>query len=196
MLRKLSVGIAGLLLLVGSGEALGQAALPSVVQLPSFSTFQYSGTVVVPDSGGAYLGGVNRYATGMNRRGRGLGHGLGAGLGRSGASVHATIIDLDEMDRHILGGTPSEFIKRERALEAQARSGKKAEPGDPDAEGKALVRFARKMYKEGNHSKSFDGYLLAIDVLSPKLSDLAAAEFHRVFGQSAVQATRMQKLRR
>ena len=192
--RMLAITLLSLIVLVGCVDLQAQSALPSVVQLPSFSTFRYSGSVVVPDSGGAYLGGVKRYASGSTRRGRGLGHGIGAGLGNSGLSVHATIIDLDEIDRQILGGTPEEFLRRERQKES--RQGKSQVASDPDAEGKALVRYARRMYREGKHSKAFDGYLLAMDVLSTKLRDLAAAEFKRVFGDAAVQATRMQTLRR
>ncbi len=193
--RTLAISLPSLIALFGCVDLQAQSALPSVVQLPSFSTFRFNGTVVVPDSGGAYLGGVKRYASGTARRGRGLGHGIGAGLGNSGMSVHATIIDLDEIDRQILGGTPEEFLRRERQKEAR-QGGKSQVASDPDAEGKALVRYARRMYREGNHSKAFDGYLVAMDVLSPQLRDLAAAEFRRVFGDAAVQATRMQTLRR
>jgi hypothetical protein len=169
--------------------------LPSVVQLPSFSFFTFRGSVLVPDSGAAYLGGVNRSASGVTNRGRGLGHGIGGGLSHSGASIHATIIDHAEIDRQILGGTPQEFVQRERAKQALA-GGKPNVLADPDAEGKTLVRFARKMYREGKHTKAFDGYLLALDVLSPTLRDLAADEFRRVFGPSADQAIRMHAQRR
>jgi hypothetical protein len=192
--RKLPLLWSSLLLLIGCSELSAQTPLPSVVQLPSFSTFRYNGTVVVPDSGGAYLGGIKRFASSSTRRGRGLGHAVGGGLGGSGASAHATIIDLNEMDRQILGGTPEQFLRSERLQ--QAGAGKSKSAVDPDAEGKALVRYARRMYREGNQSRAFDGYLLAIDVLSPRLRDLAAAEFKRVFGPAAEQATRMQTLRR
>ena len=63
-------------------------------------------------------------------------------------------------------------------------------------EGKALVRHARKMYREGKHSAAFESYRLAIRVLTPQLRDLAAAEFKRTFGSSADQALRMSTLRR
>lgn len=192
--RKLAVALPSLLVLIGCAQVRAQA-IPSVVQLPSFSVFRYNGTVVVPDSGSAYLGGVKRYASGVTNRSRGLGHGIGAGLGNSGMSISATIIDLDEMDRQILGGTPEEFLRREQQKEAR-RGGKPKVDVDPDAEGKALVRYARRMYREGQQSKAFDGYLLAMDVLSPSLRDLAAAEFKRVFGEAAEQATRMQTRRR
>ncbi len=199
--RSLAIALPGLMVLLGCNLLQAQAPLqtqsplPTTVQLPSFSFFTYRGTVVVPDSGGAYLGGVKRYASGTTRRGRGLGHGIGAGLGSSGASIHATIIDLNEMDQQILGGTPQQFLARERQKEARLGINPH-QVLDPDAEGKTLVRYARRMYRQGDHSKAFDGYLLAIDVLSPKLRDLAAAEFKRFFGEAAEQASRMQRLRR
>lgn len=166
-----------------SGD-LASAQLPTTVQLPSFSSFSYQGTVVVPDSGGAYLGGVNRSATGLNRRG--LSRGFGSSLGHSGASVHATIIDHNEIDRQLLGADPREL----------ARSKSVRKKADPDAEGKALVRYARQKYREGKKSQSFDTYRMAINVLRPGLRELAVKEFERVFGAAATQAVRMTSLRR
>lgn len=98
------------LLLVGSTPCLfGQ-----VVQLPSYHQFSVQTSVLVPDSGGASLGGVSRHATGWT--GRGVpGLGKVPGLGRlfsnraagssastSGSSVHVTIIDLQELDEAVL----------------------------------------------------------------------------------------------
>ena len=163
---------------------LAEAQLPTTVQLPSFSSFSYRGTVVVPDNGGAYLGGVNRSATGLNRRG--LSRGFGSSLGHSGASVHATIIDHSEIDRQLLGVDPKELVKGKSTR-------KKA---DPDAEGKALVRYARQMYREGKEGQSFDTYRMAIKVLRPGLREFATREFERVFGEPAKQAVRMASMRR
>lgn len=158
------------------------AQLPTTVQLPSFSTFSYSGSVLVPDQGGAYLGGVNRSATGLNRRG--LSRGFGSSLRNSQASVHATIIDQNEMDRQLLGGTPREFMRSQRRTQV-----------DPTEEGKVLVRYARKLYRDGKKTESFDTYRMAIRVLPTGLRELAAKEFERVFGAAAMQATRMSSLR-
>jgi hypothetical protein len=52
---------------------------------------------------------------------------------------------------------------------------------DPDAEGKTLVRYARRQYLAGNHASAFDAYQLAFTALSPSLKRLAEAEFDRVF---------------
>ena len=191
----------------------------SVIQLPSFQTFSYSGTVVVPDQGSAFLGGVKRAASSSQRRGPS--RAAGSALGNSQASVSATIIDLQEMDRQILGGTPQEFLRRERAKEraiaasqavpradqtAATRANQGAtRPGksiaassqavDPDAEGKALVRYAREKYRGGDRGTAFDVYQMAIRRLSPQLSELAKQEFRRVFGSAADQALHMASLR-
>lgn len=164
------------------------AQLPTTVQLPSFSFFSYSGTVVVPDGGGTSLGGIRSSATGMNRRG--LSRGFGSSQFSSQASVHATIIDLNEIDRQLLGGTPQEF------LGSKSNTKRARNPVDPTAEGKALVRYARKQYREGNHTASFDTYRMAIRILPTGLRELATKEFERVFGASATQAVRMSSLRR
>ncbi|KAA1257799.1 hypothetical protein LF1_02890 [Rubripirellula obstinata] len=74
-------------------------ASAQVIQLPTVRTFSYSGPVLVPDSGSAYLGGVNRSAVSSQRRG--LSRNFGQANAASGAVVSATIIDLDEMDRQI-----------------------------------------------------------------------------------------------
>ena len=76
------------------------------VQLPTFSFFSVATTVVVPDSGGAYLGGVNRASSGRTRFGTPFGHrqgAIGADRQASGMQVKAQIHDLAEMDKALLG---------------------------------------------------------------------------------------------
>jgi hypothetical protein len=70
-----------------------------VVQLPTQGAFSVQTSVSVPDSGTSYLGGVRRNAVGSVQRGpmRAMGGSSSAG----GASVTATIIDLDALDRMI-----------------------------------------------------------------------------------------------
>lgn len=84
------------------------------VQLPTFQVFSVATTVVVPDRGSAYLGGVNRASFGSNSSGvpglspiPGLGRlftnrGIGSEVSSSGAHVAATIMDLDELDKGVL----------------------------------------------------------------------------------------------
>lgn len=105
LLLGVGVGLAGL----GVGDARAQ-----VVQLPSFGQTGVSTTVVVPDRGSAYLGGVQRGAMGSRTQGVPLlGNVPGAGplfrnraagssLAGSSFTAHATIIDLAEMDRELL----------------------------------------------------------------------------------------------
>lgn len=177
----------GLLVAATAGIASqATAQLPSVVQLPSFHSFSYSGTVVVPDSGGAYLGGMRRSASGSSRRG--WNRAFGSSLGNPQASVTATIIDHNQIDRRLLGSKPGEISKAGKRAAAK--------PLDPVEEGKALVRFARKQYREGRKTAAFDSYLMAIEILSGRLRELAKVEFRRVFGSAADQSLRMAALTR
>ncbi len=202
-----SCGIVAALVAIAAAGFVSDSAhaqLPTTVQLPSFSSFSYRGTVVVPDSGGAYLGGVNRSATGLNRRG--LSRGFGSSLGRSGASVHATIIDHREIDRRLLGTSKKEFIAAGRTNVQDLRQAgqrtnrtnvqdRKRRTVSPTEEGKELVRYARKLYREGKKGDAFDTYRMAIKILPTGLRELAIKEFERTFGAAATQAARMTALR-
>ena len=162
--RQFSIVIA---LALGS-LGLSSSALAQVIQLPSFRTFSYSGSVLVPDSGSAYLGGVNRSAASSQRRG--FGRSFGQSASTSGAVVSATIIDLDEMDRAIRA---TDIRKAEAQRELQAAKAQ--------AEGKQLVRFARSQYRAGKLSSSRNAYQVAISVLDGQLKQLAIAEYKRLF---------------
>ena len=193
-----------------SGLSICHAQLPTTVQLPSFHTFSYGGSVLVPDGGTTSLGGVKRSATGYNRRG--WNRGYGSANSTSNASVSARIIDLAEMDRQILGGSPEEFLRRMRTQERQIgvvglsrdASGLSsqrtripaASPLSRIEEGKALVRFARQEYREGRKSSSIQAYGMAINQLDGRLKTLAISEFRQVFGTAAEQLLRLSSLRR
>lgn len=179
-LAAISLGIVSMAI---SGNVSAQ--LPTTVQLPSFHSFSYRGTVVVPDGGTAYLGGNKTSATGLNQRG--LSRGFGSGQGNSQATATVRIIDHGEIDRQLLGGTKEEFLRSGRGRVTTV---------DPNEEGKALVRYARKQYREGKRTASFDTYQMAIRILRPGLRELAKNEFKRVFGPAADQALRMSSLRR
>lgn len=71
--------------------------MAQVVQIPTVGTFSLSNTVMVPDSGSAYMGGNQRGALGNSSLGPGS-IARGANQTSSGVSVHATIIDLNELD--------------------------------------------------------------------------------------------------
>jgi hypothetical protein len=159
-------------------------ASAQTVQLPSFSRFSYSGSVLVPTGGSTSLGGVSRSSAGRSSRGL-RGRALGAGIDHAGARAHVTIIDHDAIDRQIRGlpakggpasGAPPTGVSRSGSL-----LNSRVASQDPDAEGKALVRFARKQFLAGHRTSAFDAYRMAIETLSPTLSRLAMREFQRVF---------------
>ena len=88
-----------------ASTAFGQA--PTTVQLPTFRFFTVQTTVSVPDSGGAYLGGINRARDASRTRGLGKGpllsnRGISSERTGGGMSVHATIHDLASMDEALL----------------------------------------------------------------------------------------------
>ncbi|MEM0924551.1 MAG: hypothetical protein AAGJ83_00800 [Planctomycetota bacterium] len=146
------------------------AAAQTVVQLPSFRSFSYSGSVLVPDRGATSLGSVRRSAMSQTRR-NGWGHGFGGAQSAGGADVRVTIIDHAAIDAQIRGlsslGASTSLVRGPKV--------------NPDEEGKALVRFARKQYQAGNHSSSREAYRMAIAKLSPRLRLLAHDEYRRVF---------------
>ncbi|MCP4887495.1 MAG: hypothetical protein GY904_12875 [Planctomycetaceae bacterium] len=190
-----AAGVAGL------HRCSAQDPLPTVVQLPTFQFFNFSGSVLVPDGGGMYLGGNKTSAIGSSRRG--LNRSFGQSQGGSQATAHVQIIDLSEMDRQLLGGTPEEFLRRHRNSSTLGNSSTLANSStldrtsNPDAEGKALVRHARKLYQRGDETGAFDTYRMAIAVLrSSRLQELAKIEFRRVFGAAADQSLRSVSLRR
>ncbi len=78
----------------------------TTVQLPTVQNFGISTTVVVPDRGRTYAGGVNRSYRSSSRRGMPFlppsSRGYGAGTSSSGVSVSAHIHDFEEMDRTLL----------------------------------------------------------------------------------------------
>lgn len=174
----LSLAISGLLEITAA-----EGQLPSVVQLPSFQTFSYSGSVLVPDRGTVSLGG-NRTSANFSSRSPFRRSAFGGQTSQQ-ASLSATIIDLDEMDRQILGGSPGQFASRSSADSGRGLAHRRQV--DPVEEGKALVRHARQQFRDGRKSDAFATYQVAIDVLQGNLRELAIAEFRRVFGAAAEQ---------
>jgi len=123
---------------IGAQFPLGQPGIVgppggTSVQLPTFSFFTISTTVLVPDSGGAFLGGVNS-GSGVGRQNGAPGlagsRAGGSGVSAGGISVGAQIHDLREMDRQLLAEsrelTPAEtatnvwHARMERAKQSSA----------------------------------------------------------------------------
>ena len=106
------------------------------VQLPTIERFGVSTTVVVPDRGSVYLGGVNRSSLGQNSFGTPLGgatpgfgnRGYGRASSAGGISMSATIIDNNEIDRALLAEAAR---RRGAAFDIYGRSVADAPPLSP-----------------------------------------------------------------
>ncbi|EMI57452.1 hypothetical protein [Rhodopirellula sallentina] len=144
----------------------GETIWGQTVQLPSIRQFSYQGRVLVPDRGTTYLGGNRSYATSSSSRGIPMlpnppGSTLGSQASAGGVSASVTIIDLDEMDRQILGYDPREKRRSRGRSPEQPRS-----VSDEIAEAKSLVRNARLALSKGQRSTAKAVYELAIEKLS------------------------------
>lgn len=107
-------GMATLVLCACSLLVCPRPLAAQVVQLPTVEVFAVGTTVVIPDGGAAYLGGVGRAAYGSHSSGvpmlgklpyvgRLFGNrGFGSEVNQTSAWATATIIDLGEMDRRLL----------------------------------------------------------------------------------------------
>ena len=100
---KLSRSTAALLCKLGClavvWTAQAERSMAQIVQLPNHRSFSLHGSVQVPDRGEASLGGVESAGDYSNQRPGTVASSRTRGA--SGASVHATVIDLDELDKMI-----------------------------------------------------------------------------------------------
>lgn len=113
-MRNLACRISIVVLSAASSVAIADQPYGTTVQLPTFNSFSVVTTVSVPDRGGAYLGGIGRAYSGRNENGVPIvgklpfvgpifgGRAIGSSVSDSGAMVHATIIDHEELDRIVL----------------------------------------------------------------------------------------------
>ncbi|HZL89810.1 MAG TPA: hypothetical protein VFB96_15700 [Pirellulaceae bacterium] len=142
----IAAAIACSLGLGASGSAFAQNNAPTTVQLPTFSFFTVQTAVSVPDSGGAYLGGVSRAYNSSTTRGLpfwaktpwlsplGGSRGIASGVDAGGVSVHATIIDHEELDKAVLSEAaarrvpPSETDLKAEHLSRKSGDGNDAAP--------------------------------------------------------------------
>lgn len=150
----------------------GVVTAQQVVQLPSFRTFSYSGSVLVPDQGTAFLGG--------NRSSAFTRGGISASV--SGLYLTPTIIDTWEMDRQILGYEPT--IAGLRTHQHQQQAAAMAMRNQPRAtlvgsenpesiadtmarvgQCKSLVRAARRAVLAGDTAAARATYREAIAIL-------------------------------
>jgi len=150
-------------MIAGSGSWGVNAVLAQTVQLPSVRQFSTTGGVLVPDGGSAFLGGNRSSAWGASSQGIPIlpnlpGSRFGSRSSAGGVSASVTIIDLDEMDRRILGENWRQNMKRQAA---NTRS-----ESERIAEAKSLVRNARRAWNAGQISTARNTYDLAIERLS------------------------------
>ena len=85
----------------------------SAVQLPTFSQFSVGTTVSVPDRGSAYMGGINRSASGRTSYGVPMlpfrpfrNTAIGSNQGASSMHISAWIHDFEAMDDYLLNQAP------------------------------------------------------------------------------------------
>jgi hypothetical protein len=163
----------------GAADAFGQ-----VLQLPTFDYFSVRTSVMVPDSGGAFLGGIGRSA--QRSRTYGLGRGplvsnrmIESSSGASLASVHATIIDHEELDRVVRaaakGAAPSAEERR-----AAAASLRMQPSGDDPVGGSSLVSVAEARRRSAARKASVRSEAEAL------FADGQAAETRGEFGTARV----------
>jgi hypothetical protein len=124
LLRKLAAVI---------GLAFGVAAAgrpcpgQAVVQLPTTYHFSSSGSMLVPDRGGAGAGILQAFDRRSSYGNFGVGRaGYSVTAGRSATMVQTRvqIIDHRAWDRRLLGGNPEQFLRRHRAQTAGAGTGR------------------------------------------------------------------------
>jgi hypothetical protein len=107
----------------------------TTVQLPTFSVFNVTTTVSVPDRGGISLAGVDRGVDATINRGPIRNRSTSSSRTASGMSVHATIIDPAEMDRDVLaaaaakrGAADPAFAKADTLSRSVAHGGDSSPP--------------------------------------------------------------------
>ncbi|MGH7137617.1 MAG: hypothetical protein ACREHD_17865 [Pirellulales bacterium] len=193
-----------------------RAQQPAVVQLPSVSMFGVNTSVSAPDRGSISLGGVGRSSTGSTAYGPGLpgNRSFGSSLSTTNASAHATVHDLDALDRANLhraqhngsekaGGTPTPQRDDARRLAAARQSSAGRVPGSvaearrlrtadrqrEDAEAVANLKRARDARAAGKSSVAAMFYKLAARQATGDLKKLIDKEAASL--ASSGQATRM-----
>jgi len=156
--------VALVLLGLGAAGARGQGV---AVQLPTYSFFSTRTTVVVPDRGSAYLGGVKRARSGMSRFGAPLlpfgNRSLGFSRSATGARVSVFVHDFEAMDEYLLS-QPTAW-KQKRGLEPLANrvprqrpDAAAARPAGGPAKSVAQLRAERVGQQQASQRRAVDLY--------------------------------------
>jgi len=165
------------------------------VQLPTLSFFTVSTTVVVPDRGGAALGGVGSSRRRSSSFGSplipGRNRGFAAGMSIGGMSTHAFVHDFEAMDKALLEQAAAqrrsadgpEIVRdtldpaRNRKVGSLAEI--RAQQADAEAaeQAEALAYFekARRMQEQGKKGVARIYYQMALRRASGKLKEQATA---------------------
>lgn len=160
------------------------------VQLPTFSFFTVQTSVLVPDGGSAYLGGVSRAAVGSRFRGTPLAKGPLLGNRASGSSfqtgsmsVHATIIDNSEIDAAVLatgmdsrGVDPDVTFAQLAAAQRAADAAAGAKPAQDNLRGTtsvADIRLAQQSADDAKQAEARELFLKAEGYAAAKQTGLA-----------------------
>ncbi len=99
------------MILLGTAFLCNSYAEAQVVRLPTIGVQSYSGSVLVPDRGSAWLGGYNTQQAYASQSGVPRTRNLSTRSTAGNSSVHAHIIDLDEIDRIIRGDVDPNAIQ-------------------------------------------------------------------------------------
>src|SRR5262245_24744208 len=99
--------VAGALGIVVTFVGISRAQQSITVQQPTFHMFGVSTTVLVPDRGAAYMGGINSSASGSSMFGP-FGRASGQMTDAGGVGVGVFVHDFAAMDRKLLSGAPLE----------------------------------------------------------------------------------------
>ncbi len=102
------------MILLGTAFLCNSYAEAQVVRLPTIGVQSYSGSVLVPDRGSAWLGGYNTQQAYASQSGVPRTRNLSTRSTAGNSSVHAHIIDLDEIDRIIRGDVTRMRFKQTR----------------------------------------------------------------------------------
>lgn len=120
VVTRCAPALCALVILSSTAASFADQPVATTVQLPTFNTFSVNTTVSVPDRGAAYLGGIGRAYSGRNENGIPIvgklpflgpitgGRAIGSSTSSSGVSVHATIIDHEELDKAVLAEAANE----------------------------------------------------------------------------------------
>lgn len=171
----------GVILLL-SVSLSGATAMAQVVQLPTFSSVGYSGTVWVPDQGSASLAGSGfDWGSWSSRNGMLPNFSTNRLVEAGGVVVNVEVVDPRALDRELRIDVALAQRRREQAVaETSSRPVSLQPPDDPVEKGKWLVRRARAALADRLPQVARIYYQQALPLLTPELQRLAQQELNRL----------------